>query len=262
VAESPREGRDTARLGDRSGLVVTAVSGGCLAVTDLLAVTLRSTITAPDRWIHVYALHHRDMDLGFLRTLTQGGSTRVIWPVLAVAAVVFPRTRGWRRLATTAGFFGAAAAGIGVRLETSLLVQRPRPTTVDWMTTAGGYAFPSGHTMAATLGAGALAWAVTRHMSRRMARGFVWAAVVLYAGMIGWTRVWLGVHWPLDVVGSWLLGVGWLCGMAMLNRVFAPQTGESSGSRRSRASTPGGPESAAPEPRGHAVLSPAAAHSA
>ena len=226
MAESPGEDKDTARLGDRSGLVLSAVSGGCLAATAILAVTLRSTITAPDRWVHTYAVHHRDMDLDVLRTLTQGGSTRIIWPVLAIAAVVFPRTRGWRRLATTAGFFGAAAAGIGVRLETSLLVQRPRPTTVDWMTTAGGYSFPSGHTMAATLGAGALAWAVTRHTSRRVVRAFVWGAAAVYAGTVGWTRVWLGVHWPLDVVGSWLLGLGWLCGMAILNRALAPVTGE------------------------------------
>jgi undecaprenyl-diphosphatase len=31
---------------------------------------------------------------------------------------------------------------------------------------------------------------------------------------VGLTRALLGVHWPLDVVGGWLLGAGWLCGMA------------------------------------------------
>jgi undecaprenyl-diphosphatase len=195
-------------------------------VTAILAVTLRRTITGPEHWVHAYAVRHRDMDLDVLRTVTQGGSTRIIWPVLAVAALVFPRTRGWRRLATSAGFFGAAAAGIGVRLETSLLAQRPRPTTVDWVGTAGGYSFPSGHTMAASLGAGALAWAVTRHVNGRTTRRVIWVAAVLYAGTVGWTRVWLGVHWPLDVVGSWLLGIGWLCGMGLLNRTLAPLTDE------------------------------------
>lgn len=227
MAENQPEAAEAAGLGDRPALVLATVSGGCLAVTAILAITLRRTITAPDRWIHSYALHHRDMDLDVLRTVTQMGSTRIVWPMLVIAAVVFPRSHGWRRLVTTAGFFGAAAAGIGVRLEMSWLVRRPRPTTVDWVGTAGGYSFPSGHTMAATLGAGALAWAVTRHLNSGAARKAVWAAAVLYAVTVGWTRVWLGVHWPLDVVGSWFLGAGWLCGMALLNHRFAPVTEES-----------------------------------
>jgi membrane-associated phospholipid phosphatase len=59
-----------------------------------------------------------------------------------------------------------------------------------------------------------LGWALVRHVDRRLARIAVWGAVVVYAGTVGWTRIWLGVHWPLDVVGAWLFGTGWMCGMA------------------------------------------------
>ena len=63
---------------------------------------------------------------------------------------------------------------------------------------------------AATIGAGALGWALVRHFDHRGGRIAVWALVVLYAGTVGWTRIWLGVHWPLDVVGGWLFAsVSW-----------------------------------------------------
>jgi undecaprenyl-diphosphatase len=108
------------------------------------------------------------------------------------------------------------ALGIGVRLATSEAVHRVRPPQRDWAMDAGGYAFPSGHTTAATLAAGLLAWAVSRHLTDRRGRFAVWVLAVGYAGLVGWSRVWLGVHWPLDVLGGWVLGSSWLAGIAAL----------------------------------------------
>ena len=193
---------------------LAAVGFGAVAASVALGLAVRSRVTSVDTWLHGVALHHRGFDPDILRTLTQAGSTKVVWPLVIVAALVFPRSRGWRRWATTAAFAGSAALAIGVRLELSLILTRSRPPAADWAGTASGFAYPSGHTTAATIGAGALGWAITRHLKHRWAQVAVWAAVVLYAGMVGWTRIWLGVHWPLDVVGGWLLGAGWLCAMA------------------------------------------------
>jgi undecaprenyl-diphosphatase len=208
-------------------LAITCAVG--LGGVGVMAALLRSAVPGPDHWLHRFAVEHRGHDLAWVRTVTQAGSTRIIWPMLVVAALLFPRARNWNRLVTSGAFFVVAAAGIGVRLELSRLVRRARPSTVDWEGTAGGWSFPSGHTMAATLGAGALAWAVTRHLARREARIIVWSGAVLYAVVVGWTRVWLGVHWPLDVVGSWLLGAGWLSGMALLLRAVGPRLGDDTG---------------------------------
>ena len=57
--------------------------------------------------------------------LTQGGSTRIVWPVVIVASLLFPRSRGWRRVVTTLAFGGAAALAIGVRLWMSDLLTAP-----------------------------------------------------------------------------------------------------------------------------------------
>jgi membrane-associated phospholipid phosphatase len=193
-------------------LAVLAVGGVAGAL--VLGASVRSGPTSFDIWLHNLVVQHRGSHHTLARTLTQAGSTRIVWPLVTAAALLFPRSRGWRRVATTLAFGGAAALAIGVRLEVSLVTSRPRPATIDWATTAGGFAYPSGHTCAATIGAGAMGWALVRHMDRRWARVGVWAAVICYAGMVGWTRIWLGVHWPLDVVGAWLFGAGWMSGMA------------------------------------------------
>lgn len=190
----------------------------------LLGSQLRdATVTGLDARLHGVALRHRDDDLLLLaRGITEGGSTKVVWPLLVIAALTFPRSgRGVRSWVVALVVGAAAGMAIGLRRLTSIVIQRQRPPAVDWVMDAGGYAFPSGHTTAATVGIGFLAWAVTRHMTDRRGRAAVWVLAVAYAALVGWSRVWLGVHWPLDVLGGWLLGSAWLCGMAALVGLLA-----------------------------------------
>jgi undecaprenyl-diphosphatase len=188
-------------------------------------------VPGPDTWLHQFALAHRGgAVVGLARAVTSGGSTLVVWPMVAAAALIYPRRADGRRRRTALIFAAATAPAIGVRLALSDVLRRARPPQTDWAGAAGGFAFPSGHTTAATIGAGALAWAITRHLAGRRARGAVWAGAVVWAATVGWSRVWLGVHWPSDVVGGWLLGTAWLAGMAaaadvVRSRLRAPSCG-------------------------------------
>jgi undecaprenyl-diphosphatase len=215
VTDAQAEARATqrARWPQPSHLALLAGAGVLGAL--VLGLAVRSGPTSFDVWLHDFVVAHRgDHSHDLARTLTQAGSTKIIWPMVALASFIFPRTRRWRRVATTLAFGGTAALAIGVRLAMSDVFVRPRPPVADWTGTASGYSFPSGHTSAATIGAGALAWALVRHIDHRIARLAIWGAAILYAGMVGWTRIYLGVHWPLDVVGAWLFGTGWMSGMA------------------------------------------------
>ncbi len=206
----------TRRLGD-AALRACAIGSlaGVLAVAVLGTRLHHGTVPGIDRWLHDQAVRHRGGDLLVLaRGITEGGSTRVVWPLIAVAAVTFPRTRGRRAWITSLGIGGLAGSAITARLGISILVHRQRPPDLDWAMHAAGYAFPSGHTNAATVAAGFLAWAVSRHVADRRGRLAVWALAVGYAALVGWSRVWLGVHWPLDVLGGWMLGSAWLAGLA------------------------------------------------
>ncbi|MER7515435.1 phosphatase PAP2 family protein [Streptomyces sp. NPDC126499] len=117
-----------------------------------------------------------------------------------------------------------------------LAVGRTRPSWPDPVDSAHFPAFPSGHAMAATVSCGLLLWV----LALRWREGW-WGwgaltglAVVSVAG-VGWTRVYLGVHWPSDVLGGWLLG--WCCVAAAIvtyRRLEArrpPATGPDKGSR-------------------------------
>ncbi|MEU4116687.1 phosphatase PAP2 family protein [Kitasatospora sp. NPDC028055] len=113
-------------------------------------------------------------------------------------------------------------AGQLVRYGLMEACARPRPPHADWATAASGFSFPSGHSFSSVLCAGLLALAVTR--ARPAAARAAVAGALLFAAAVGLSRIYLGVHWPLDVLGGWLLAAGWLAlGTAALPRADRPR---------------------------------------
>ncbi|MFF6870120.1 phosphatase PAP2 family protein [Streptomyces sp. NPDC007910] len=127
---------------------------------------------------------------------------------LAAGTAVLLWWRRERRLALWVVGTSALAVLLQQGLKALVGRERPRwPDPVDWAHYA---AFPSGHAMTATVTCGLLLWVLALHW-REEWRGWgvlATAAVVSVLG-VGWTRTYLGVHWPSDVVGGWLLG--WFC---------------------------------------------------
>lgn len=73
-----------------------------------------------------------------------------------------------------------------------------------------GYSFPSGHSMAAFSLYGVLAYLLWRHLSYRYERvGLIMVAIFITLG-IGWSRIYLGVHYPSDVIGGYAASGAWL----------------------------------------------------
>ena len=92
---------------------------------------------------------------------------------------------------------------------TKLIVQRSRPELFR-LASASGYSFPSGHALVATCLYGALAFAFWRLARRRWQRIALAVIAVLMPALIGVSRIYLGVHYPTDVLGGWLAGLLWL----------------------------------------------------
>lgn len=133
--------------------------------------------------------------------ITYLGSTWVIAPVVALTAAYAWR-RGHHRLAWILGAGWALAEALNAALK--LMFERPRPDVFQAIAAPWTPSFPSGHAMRALAVYGAVA-AILCELHPRLARVVIPAATVLVLA-IGLSRVYLGVHWPSDVVAGYAVG--------------------------------------------------------
>ena len=114
----------------------------------------------------------------------------------------------WRRSAWRTAAWLVFTCLLGTFLQQLLktVVGRARPVWPDPVDSAHHAAFPSGHAMTATVVCGLLLWLLHHHAAGRVLWRTALAVAVISVAGVGLTRVWLGVHWPSDVVGGWLLG--------------------------------------------------------
>jgi undecaprenyl-diphosphatase len=72
------------------------------------------------------------------------------------------------------------------------------------------YSFPSGHSLFAACFYGALATVLAAELSSAAARRMLWSGAIAAVLCIGWSRIYLGVHYPSDVMGGYLAGAAWV----------------------------------------------------
>jgi len=116
-----------------------------------------------------------------------------------------------------AGF--AAAAVVGGMIASTLLkdiFQRPRPEIVPHVAYAANSSFPSGHSMMSAITYLTLGALLARSQERKRLKAYFLLLAALLTCLVGVSRVYLGVHWPTDVLAGWMAGAVWalLCWLA------------------------------------------------
>jgi membrane-associated phospholipid phosphatase len=228
--------------GSRAAAIAVAAAAGLAFAGLTVWVASRGTsVPALDEAIHRFALAHRGPgSIAVARAVRWGGTTYVVLPALiVVGAASAPRDRGLvQRIGS--GLLPTLIASTGVYAEILInhVIDRARPPVADWAGAASGASFPSGHTTAATLVALAAGWAIAARVPPGGPRRAVWAGAAAYALTVGWSRVWLGVHWPTDVTAGWLFGVAWTAGC--IAAIALPRLAQSRPRSRSRSGRPSG----------------------
>lgn len=182
--------------------LAAAVTSGWLFGGMLQDVISGDGAAAQDPHWHQFLVLHRIAAASELaRALSSLGLVGYITCFAVVVFVIWRRRFGEAILAVA-----VLAVGQLLRLNISILVHRPRPPRVDGLVATRGYAFPSGHAMTSVLICGlvvALAWP---WLANRIRRTIAVAAATAIALIDGAARAYLGVHWPVDVLGGWALG--------------------------------------------------------
>ena len=206
----------------------TSVKRCCLAVG--LAVTAAVFVLAwayqtfpGDRWSMEGLLAwqaQRDgwMDTAALVVTSLGGWIAAL--VMMAALLLFLLVRG-RRVDALVVLLSGVPLLFGLLLKE--LVGRARPDL--WLTgpEPSGLSFPSGHATFAIVFGGILIVLVGEAVSSTLARRAIQLGLILLILAIGASRVYLGVHWPSDIVGGYLFGGAALLGLVYLRNMMSAQ---------------------------------------
>jgi membrane-associated phospholipid phosphatase len=209
------------RLDLRARLLLGAVA--CLALTLALAVYVGRATSPPavDRDVAQWMHEHRidALDPAWRAVALLGGSVGLGAVVLASCVLAWRRLdRRWLTF-LLASYIGAEVLFWSLKA----MVDRPRPPLALRIATAGSQSFPSGHTAVATAVGASLLIAATQITAPRLRRMAVVTLIALPL-VIGLDRLALGVHWLTDVIGGFLLGLGWvfLCAALVLRDTKIP----------------------------------------
>ena len=138
--------------------------------------------------------------------VTALGGTTVLTLIVTITAIALAIERRWLTLALALG------ATIGGSITVDLaktFVGRARPDVVPHLVEVTSLSFPSGHSANSAIVYLTLATLLAQIILHRPLRRFVLAVAILLSLAIGCSRIYLGVHWPSDVIAGWSFGALW-----------------------------------------------------
>jgi undecaprenyl-diphosphatase len=141
-----------------------------------------------------------------MRDITSLGSTTVL-TIVTLAAVFYLIMDGKRASAALVAVAVSGGALLSYVLKFGF--DRPRPDLVAHLVEVSTLSFPSGHAMGSAVTYLTLGALLARTQPRRHIKIYVLTVAVLLTLMVGISRVYLGVHWPTDVLAGWCAGSAW-----------------------------------------------------
>jgi undecaprenyl-diphosphatase len=225
---------------ERLTVALVALGGaGILAFLALADAVADGGARRFDEWLLVALRTHGDLSdpIGpkwfeeMMRDITALGGTAVLTlGVLAVTGFLALM----RKTHAAVTVLVSVVSGMVLSQAIKWAYARPRPELVPHGMETYSASFPSGHSMMAAVVYLTLGALLARHQAQPRMKIYVLLVAGLLTVLVGISRIYLGVHWPTDVLAGWCLGAAWaiLCWFAMLwlqRRGTVEQASEGSG---------------------------------
>jgi len=212
----PEEAPKPTPLFEAAIIVSLAVAILCLFLfawlgREMLEGDTRSLDEAVRSWVHQFASPGMTRTMNAISLL----GYNVLIVEMVIAFVVFAKLR-WRRAAVWLAV--AMTGALLLDLALKYAYHRPRPTAFFGVAPAS-YSFPSGHALCSLCFYGVLAGLLSARIKSTAWRVAVWTAAAVLIVAIGLSRIYLGVHYPSDVLAGYLAATVWVGTVIVLDHV-------------------------------------------
>jgi undecaprenyl-diphosphatase len=187
------------------GGIIIAIAGA-VGFSELAETVLKQTPTFDItilQWMHA---RQSPLLTSFMLEMTYLGTGTVVIMVVGIAALFLWHTE--HKLSARL-LLAATVGNLILNGALKLVYHRPRPSIFDWQTPAVSSSFPSGHAMSATVVYGTVAYLLMRLQKHHWSRVLTLCGAVLVILLICVSRIYLGVHYPSDVIGGVIVGLAW-----------------------------------------------------
>ena len=155
------------------------------------------------RWMGIHRIAWIERSL---LEITALGTGLVLMMIVIIASLFLVATQH-----RFSAFLLLVASAGGLILNTMLksTFDRPRPRLFEWLTNPSGSSFPSGHAMGSAIVYFTVAYLIARLEKRRWMRAITITTSLLLVLLISVSRLYLGVHYPSDVIAGMVIGLAW-----------------------------------------------------
>ena len=205
-------------------IALLLIAVGAWGFTWLTAEVLEGSTGSFDRWAVLAMRNPHDLsqplgppwlaEVG--RDVTAIGSVTMIGITILAAAGFLIVNRNYRRMLI---LLISTTSGIGLSVFLKSAFDRPRPDIVPHLTPVYTSSFPSGHSMMSAVAYLTLAVLIAPVLQKFWLRFYVFALASSVTILVGLSRIYLGVHYPTDVLAGWAAGLVWALACWMLDRI-------------------------------------------
>lgn len=190
---------------EKKKAVLLTISAVCLAAFIVILVLVLKADAMPlgiDLVIQKAVIGLRSDALNPVMWITYLSNPSFIIALIAVL-VLYKPTRV--KVGVPVGVSEAIAYAIYQTIKN--VVARPRPDVALHLVTQGGFSFPSGHSVTSAVVYGLFIYLIRRYCKNEKVKNILTIVFTLLIIVIGLSRIYVGVHWPSDVLAGWSLGI-------------------------------------------------------